>query len=182
MILTPITIPTERVTLLDGTAIKNAIIAGPPAVNMTMLGTNGGDTLASFSSRGPRRIFGSPMRLKPDIAAPGSSITSVQTGHTCFTATSGGASCTGAPHPSGFQAGNQTLTISGTSMASPHMAGILALLRQLHPDWSVDELKALAINYAVHDVTLFPGASRRASVPRASAAAVPTRRSRRSAR
>ncbi len=159
LILTPITIPTERVTLLDGTAIKNAIIAGPPAVNMTMLGTNGGDTLASFSSRGPRRIFGSPMRLKPDIAAPGSSITSVQTGHTCFTATSGGASCTGAPHPSGFQAGNQTLTISGTSMASPHIAGILALLRQLHPDWSVDELKALAINYAVHDVTLFPGAT-----------------------
>ena len=41
-------------------------------------------------------------------------------------------------------------------MATPHVAGIMALLRQLNPDWSVEELKALAMNYAVNDTTLFP--------------------------
>jgi uncharacterized repeat protein (TIGR01451 family) len=149
-----LTIPSVRVTLADGTLIKNTITSSPP-VNISLLGPAGGDTLASFSSRGPRRIEGSPLRLKPDIAAPGLNITSVQTGHTCTVA----AGCTGVSDPTGFQAGNKALVISGTSMASPHMAGIMALLRQLKPDWSVEELKALAMNYAVHDVTLFPSAT-----------------------
>jgi uncharacterized repeat protein (TIGR01451 family) len=146
-----ITIPSVRVTLADGNTLK----ANIATLNVTMLGPAGGDTLASFSSRGPRRIVGSPLRLKPDIAAPGLNITSVQTGHTCMVA----AGCTGVSDPSGFQAGNQALVISGTSMASPHVAGVMALLRQLHPDWSVEELKALAMNYAIHDLTLFPGAT-----------------------
>jgi uncharacterized repeat protein (TIGR01451 family) len=146
-----ITIPAVRVTLADGNTLK----ANIATLNVTLLGPSGADTVASFSSRGPRRIFGSPLRLKPDIAAPGLNITSVQTGHTCMVATG----CTGVSDPSGFQAGNQLLIISGTSMASPHMAGVMALLRQLHPDWSVEELKALAMNYAVHDTTLFPGAT-----------------------
>ena len=37
-------------------------------------------------------------------------------------------------------------------MASPHMAGVMALLRQTHPSWSVEELKALAMNTAGSDV------------------------------
>ena len=143
-----ITIPSVMVTQTDGNTIKANLASNPSA---TLFG--GGDTLASFSSRGPRRIFDSPLRLKPDIAAPGLNITSVQTGHTCLVATG----CTGVSDPSGFQAGNQALTISGTSMASPHMAGIMALLRELKPDWSVEELKALAMNYATHDTFALPG-------------------------
>jgi uncharacterized repeat protein (TIGR01451 family) len=146
-----VTIPVISVTLADANKLK-ANIAG---MNATLLGPSGGDTLASFSSRGPRQIFGSPLRVKPDISAPGLNITSVQTGHTCLTATG----CTGLSDPSGFQAGNQALVISGTSMASPHVAGTMALLRQLHPDWSVEELKALAMNYALHDLTVFPNAT-----------------------
>jgi uncharacterized repeat protein (TIGR01451 family) len=153
-IMVPITTPSVMVTQVDGTTLKNAMASTPP-VNVTLNGQAAGDTVASFSSRGPRRIFGSPLRLKPDIAAPGLNITSVQTGHTCPTQTG----CTGLADPSGFQADNKTLIISGTSMASPHMAGIMALLRQIHPDWSVEELKALAMNYAVHDTTLFPNAT-----------------------
>jgi uncharacterized repeat protein (TIGR01451 family) len=148
-----ITIPSVRVTLANGTTIKNTITSSPP-VNMTLLGQPGSDTLASFSSRGPRRIFGSPLRLKPDVAAPGLNITSTQTGNTC-TGTSPSTGCL-VPNASGNIAGGAALTISGTSMASPHMAGIMALLRQLKPTWSVEELKALAMNYAVHDTTLFP--------------------------
>jgi len=151
LIVTPITIPTIMITQSEGTTLKNTITATPP-VNMTLLGQNGADTMSSFSSRGPRRIVGSPLRLKPDIAAPGQSITSVQTGKTCLVA----AGCTGVFHASGFQAGNQALTISGTSMAAPHMAGIMALLRQLKPDWSVEELKALAMNYAIENTSLYP--------------------------
>src|SRR5262249_19316821 len=139
----------------DGSSIRNTILASPP-VNATLLAQPAGDTIASFSSRGPRRIDGSPLRLKPDIAAPGLNITSVQTGHTCTSAATG---CTGAIDPSGFVAGDQALVISGTSMASPHIAGIMALLRQLHPDWSVEELKALVMNYSLHDTTLFPSAT-----------------------
>jgi uncharacterized repeat protein (TIGR01451 family) len=153
-IVTPITIPTEMVTLVDGNTIKTTM--GSSTVNGTLLGLPGSDTVASFSSRGPRRILGSPLRLKPDIAAPGLNITSVETGIVCTTPTSGGSSCTGASDPTGIQVANRTLTISGTSMASPHMAGIMALLRQLKPDWSVEELKALAMNYATHQPTLFP--------------------------
>ena len=42
-------------------------------------------------------------------------------------------------------------------MASPHVAGAMALLRQLHPTWTVEELKALVMNTANHD--LFTGSN-----------------------
>ncbi|HEY9078032.1 MAG TPA: S8 family serine peptidase [Anaerolineaceae bacterium] len=82
------------------------------------------DIIASFSSRGPRS---GDNFLKPDVSAPGVSIWSV-------------AAATG----------NQGKSMGGTSMASPHVAGMMALLKQLHPTWSVQELKALAMNTANH--------------------------------
>jgi uncharacterized repeat protein (TIGR01451 family) len=156
-IVTAITIPSEIVTLVDGNSMK----ANIATLNVTLLAAGGGDTLASFSSRGPRRIFGSPLRLKPDIAAPGLNITSTQTGVTCNTVAFPAGTGSGCivPNASGNIAGSQLLVISGTSMASPHMAGIMALLRQLKPEWSVEELKALVMNYAIHDLTLFPAAT-----------------------
>ncbi len=84
------------------------------------------DTLSSFSSRGPRRPDSS---LKPDISAPGDTIYSVEHG-----------------------SGTEGKGLSGTSMAAPHVAGAMALLRQLYPIWTVEELKALAMNTAWHDV------------------------------
>ncbi len=84
------------------------------------------DTLSSFSARGP--AMGASM-LKPDISAPGQSIRSAALG-----------TVTGASRR------------SGTSMAAPHVAGAMALLRALHPDWTVEELKALLMNTAGHDL------------------------------
>lgn len=84
------------------------------------------DSLSSFSARGPRRLDAS---LKPDIAAPGDRIVSARAG-----------------------SGNGALTIGGTSMATPHVAGAMALLRQLRPGWSVEELKAVLINSARYDI------------------------------
>jgi len=89
--------------------------------------------MSSFSSRGPS---GGNVGLKPDIAAPGQTI---------FSAAS--------------LSGNQGQTLSGTSMASPHTAGLMAILKQQHPSWTVEELKALAMNTADADVYLGLGQS-----------------------
>lgn len=150
---TNITIPSLSISLEDGATIKGQLPS--PGVNATMNSVPGGDILASFSSRGPRSD--APVFLKPDVAAPGVNITSTQSGWTCD-----GTTTTGCLTPTGVAgnrliAGSQALTISGTSMACPHVAGTMALLRQLHPDWSVEELKALAMNTATHNVTTLPG-------------------------
>ena len=75
---------------------------------------------ASFSSGGPR---GGDSGLKPNISAPG--VATVSTG---------------------VGTGNGPATISGTSMASPHVAGVAALTRQAHPTWSVEDIKAAIMN------------------------------------
>ena len=81
------------------------------------------DTIASFSARGPR---GYDSILKPDITAPGVSIKAAEMG--------GGT--TGAVY-------------NGTSMASPHVAGVAALVRDAHDDWNPEQVKAAIINTAV---------------------------------
>jgi uncharacterized repeat protein (TIGR01451 family) len=140
----PTTIASVFITTADG----QKIAAQSGVANATLAVFSLPDSLAGFSSRGPRTQGFLPVRVKPDIAAPGLLIPSAQSGMTCQT---GGGCIT--PSPSGFLPGGQVLVISGTSMAAPHIAGTMALLRQLHPDWSVEELKALAMNGAIHDVT-----------------------------
>ena len=84
------------------------------------------DTLSSFSSRG---THGSVGVVKPDIAAPGDTIASA-----------------------GLGTGNGVLVDSGTSMATPNVAGIAALVKLAHPQWSTEQLKADLMNTAGHDV------------------------------
>jgi uncharacterized repeat protein (TIGR01451 family) len=143
-----ITISAVMVTQTDGATLK----ANVPGLNVTLARPHAGDTLGSFSSRGPQGGGRTPIGLKPDIAAPGVAITSAQTGITCTGASLG---CLN-PNATGFRANGETLVLSGTSMAAPHMAGVMALLRQLHPGWAVEELKAVAMNSALHGVTEFP--------------------------
>nr|MDT0657104.1 S8 family serine peptidase [Micromonospora sp. DSM 115978] len=92
------------------------------------------DDLARFSSRGPRAHDGA---IKPDLTAPGVDITAAR----------GADSGLGAP-------GDQTVTLSGTSMAAPHVAGAVALLAQRHPDWSPAQLKAALMAAARPDPDL----------------------------
>ena len=140
-----VTIPSVFIDSDDG-----ALIAAATGVNATLGSVSAADTLASFSSRGPRGGASFPIGLKPDVAAPGLNIPSTETGVTCTSSSQGCIS----PDPSGFIPGGQVLVLSGTSMATPHTAGTMALLRELHPDWSVEELKALLMNGAVHDITV----------------------------
>lgn len=130
-------IPATFTTSTAGVAIKGALAAGSATAtlskewtaNQQLFAPGLTDTISSFTSRGPR---GRDNAAKPDITAPGQSI---------FSAKSYG--------------GSEGTSKNGTSMAAPHMAGVMALLRQAHPDWSVEELKALAMNTAAHD--LFTG-------------------------
>ena len=92
-----------------------------------------GDIMAGFSSRGPDGDF-----LKPDVAAPG---VQVLAGHT--------------PTPTSTDvgpAGQYYQAIAGTSMSSPHAAGISALVRAAHPDWSAGQVKSALMTSSVQDV------------------------------
>jgi len=91
------------------------------------------DNIASFSSRGFAYYSnGSIAGIKPDVLAPGVDINStVPTG-----------SCENCD-PSGYK------VLSGTSMATPHVAGVVALLKQAHPDWTPEIIKASIMNPAV---------------------------------
>jgi subtilisin family serine protease len=82
------------------------------------------DTRSPFTSRGVRGPA-----VKPDVSAPGDTISSAFRG-----------------------SGNDRTVLSGTSMAAPHTSGITALVRQAHPDYSVEEVKAAVINTAGHDL------------------------------
>ncbi|XP_010099424.2 subtilisin-like protease SBT3.9 [Morus notabilis] len=83
--------------------------------------------LAYFSSRGPSYV--APGVLKPDIAAPGVNILS-------------------AVSPSDPKANSAFAFMSGTSMAAPHVSGIVALLKSLHPDWSPAAIKSAIVTTA----------------------------------
>ncbi|KAG8056417.1 hypothetical protein GUJ93_ZPchr0002g26699 [Zizania palustris] len=77
--------------------------------------------VAAFSSRGPSSIY--PGVLKPDIAAPGVSVLAA------------------APATASFQ-GIPYHFLSGTSMSCPHVTGIVAVLKSIHPQWSPAALKS----------------------------------------
>ncbi|MBX2994311.1 MAG: S8 family serine peptidase [Bdellovibrionaceae bacterium] len=80
------------------------------------------DTITDFSSKGPRS---EDSMIKPEISSPGSNIISAEMG-----------------------GGRKGVKMSGTSMAGPHVAGAMALLKQAHPNLSASDLKALLLNRA----------------------------------
>jgi subtilisin family serine protease len=129
------TIPSVHLESTEREAVKAyAATAGATAtLNAAELDLNApAPFTAGFSSRGPLRA-GSGDLLKPDVIAPGQDILAAYT-----------------PVTNGGYAYN---AISGTSMSSPHVAGLAALLRDRHPGWSPMAIKSalMTTGYDVKD-------------------------------
>jgi subtilisin family serine protease len=107
-----------------------ATIGSPGAAQkaITVGASDKSDYLALFSSRGP--VAGLYQEIKPDILAPGVFIYST------------------VPKAGELSSPDRYLHLDGTSMATPHVAGAAALLRQLNPDWTPETIKANLMNTA----------------------------------
>ncbi len=105
-------------------------VQDPPAIfsgSFSVGATNNTDGIAGFSSRGPVTVDGSN-RLKPDISAPGVGVRSCIRGSNAFA------------------------SWNGTSMAGPHVAGLVALLISANPSLAgeVDKIEEIIKQTAVH--------------------------------
>ncbi|GIJ66339.1 serine protease [Virgisporangium ochraceum] len=135
----PVEAAVERLTtefgmlfvIAAGNDPREASVASPGSTDaaLTVGAVDKSDGLAPFSSRGPRV---GDSALKPDITAPGVDITA---------ALSRSAEVGAPPGTTHFSA-------SGTSMATPHVAGSAAILAQQHPTWTATEIKAALMGSA----------------------------------
>lgn len=137
-------LPASHVSYVDGKKIKSYIdSASTPKASISFKGTVIGRTVLApvvpyFSSRGPNQA--DPNILKPDIVGPGMNILAAWPSEI------------GTP-------GVKFNIISGTSMATPHLSGIAALLKSSHPDWSPAAIKSAIMTTATkttNNHTLIP--------------------------
>jgi subtilisin family serine protease len=149
-------VPSVHVTFSDGIAIKEYIASTAPgkgqgkslgkmATASISEGTavpGPGSVMADFSSRGPTGLPASPDIIKPDVTAPGVQILAGNT-----------------PTPTLGAPGQLFQAIQGTSMSSPHVAGLFALLKQANPDWSPAAAKSALMTTARQDVLKEDGAT-----------------------
>ncbi|KAL3742829.1 hypothetical protein ACJRO7_018178 [Eucalyptus globulus] len=97
------------------------------SIARTLLGKQAAPRIATFSSRGPSSI--TPQVLKPDIAAPGVDILAAFRGIE-------------------VKSKGVYRLLSGTSMACPHVAGVTALIKSVHPVWSPAAIRSSLITSA----------------------------------
>jgi hypothetical protein len=93
------------------------------------------DVMATFSSRGPTGDW-----IKPDVTAPGIQVLAGMTPQPDQTTADNG------PPGNLFQA------IAGTSMSSPHAAGVSALVKAAHPSWTPEEIKSALMTSSLQSV------------------------------
>jgi subtilisin family serine protease len=111
----------------SGPSGGTALSPGNYAESFAMGATDSSDNIASFSSRGPSPCDG---LVRPDVSAPGVSVRSSV--------------------PGGY------VSYNGTSMATPHVTGAVAVLRSINPNLTVDELESALTQGAVDLGTLGP--------------------------
>ncbi len=102
---------------------------GVATAALTVGAVDAQDQLADFSSRGPR--YGD-YAMKPDITAPGVDIVAARAAGTAL----------------GEPVGQWYTSVSGTSMATPHVAGAAAIMAQRWPSWTPGRIKAVLMGTA----------------------------------
>ncbi|CAI9089005.1 OLC1v1023490C1 [Oldenlandia corymbosa var. corymbosa] len=139
IIADPHVLPASQINYTNGLAVYDYIASTRSPVAYityptTQLDTKPAPFMAAFSSKGPNTV--TPELLKPDITAPGVSII---------------AAYTEAQGPTNQPFDTRRVLFnseSGTSMSCPHVAGIVGLLRTLHPDWSPAAIKSAIMTSA----------------------------------
>jgi subtilisin family serine protease len=133
-----LSIPAVMIDNTPGLALLEATNGGA-TVNVTLSADNfvrermKGNVMADFSSRGPFPTVRD--WIKPDITAPGVNVLAGAT-----------------PEPNDGSFGGYFQYLSGTSMSTPHIAGIAALLREAHPDWTPAMIKSAMMTTARRNV------------------------------
>ncbi|SDJ21580.1 Serine protease, subtilisin family [Lentzea albidocapillata subsp. violacea] len=124
---------------------------------LTVGAVNRDDTLAEFSSRGPRWVNNA---VKPDITAPGVGIVAAKARNGQI----------------GTPVGDGHVALSGTSMATPHVAGAAAILAAKNPAWKAGDIKAALMNSANPNplLSIYDQGAGRLDVGRAVSAGVST--------
>lgn len=102
--------------------VKQGVVVVTFSANFQVQKPNVIDRITEFSSKGPRS---DDLRIKPEVAAPGENIQSAAVG-----------------------TGNKGIKLSGTSMAAPHIAGVMAVVKQAFPLLTPLELKGMVMNSA----------------------------------
>lgn len=104
--------------------------------------------MSGFSSQGPALTDGG---VKPEITAPGSDITAARAAGTLESEA----------------VSERYATLSGTSMATPHVSGSAAILKQAHPDWDAQQLKAALVGSAdpVRDASVYEQGAGSVDIP-----------------
>jgi subtilisin family serine protease len=131
-------IPALMIGQADGNLLLDEIDAGLTVEvaldkGLFLTEADSGNVMGAFSARGP-----GPAEdiLKPDVSAPGINILAGFT-----------------PDAANSVAGENFAFLTGTSMSAPHVAGVAALLRQAHPDWSPAAIKSALMTTAHQGVT-----------------------------
>jgi subtilisin family serine protease len=125
-----LSIPAGMISDLDGARLRDYLTQAGGRASVRMgndpldIENGRGDVMTSFSSAGPTDFA---HLLKPDVSAPGGQILSSTLPEF---------------------AGSPFAVFDGTSMATPHVAGSAALLLQLHPTWSAQQVKSALMSTA----------------------------------
>jgi subtilisin family serine protease len=122
------TVPAYQVAITDGMVIKAAGAGSAVTIGAAQayFATSNVDIMAGFSSQGPTDV---DFRVKPDVVAPGVNVLSSVPHWACA-----------APPCFAF--------FSGTSMATPHLAGSAAVVKSQHPAWSAAQIRSAIVNTA----------------------------------